>query len=300
MTYTSVVTSAVQIAYHSPHTLLGECPRWDEQQQVLYWVDIDNNNLHCFDPTTGLNKTVTFREKIGGFSLREQGGFVLGMQSGFALLDGFNTQITYVGDPEKDLVTNRFNDGRCDPVGRFVAGTVNMDKSDCNAGIYQVSVQTLTTPTRLVHGLYTANGITFSTDGTTMYYSDTPRHIIYRGDYDIHTGTLSTVHIFQDFTATKGRPDGACIDAEGYYWVAMYDSGEVLRVCPQGHIVERVQLPVKHATMVAFGGADLKTAYATTATNGMSDQEKQQYPDAGSIFSFRTSVAGNVEQRFKG
>lgn len=295
----TVVDSPVQIAYNT-QAKLGECPRWDEQNNLLYWVDIDGNSLHKFNPRTHINETVVFEEKIGCFSLSGNGGFVVGMQSGFGLLDGFHNRVQYTCDPESHIFTNRFNDGRCDAFGRFVSGTVNMEKTTPNAGIYQIAPHTVHMPKQLVYGLLTANGIAFSNDAKTLYYSDTPNHVIYTADYDIDTGTIGIPTVFQKFKVGKGRPDGAAVDSQGYYWVAMYNGAEILRISPTGTIVERVAIPSKHCTMLAFGGADLKTVFVTTASGNMTEAERKKYPYAGSIFSFRTTVAGNIEHRFMG
>ena len=106
------------------HASLGECPRWDEQAQVLYWVDINNKQLHRFDPVTGQDEFLTFEQEIGCFALRKQGGFVLAMRHGFYLLDGWNTNLQFITDPEAHLEKNRFNDGRVDALGRLWAGSV--------------------------------------------------------------------------------------------------------------------------------------------------------------------------------
>ena len=299
MSYQNVVCSDVSVAYKTK-AVLGECPRWDEKNKVLYWVDIDQNRFHQFNPVTGDNKTVTFDEKIGCFALRETGGFVVGLASGVGLLNDFNTNVTPLCDPESDKNDNRFNDGRCDPIGRFVTGTVNMVKSAQDAGVYQVSADEPNVANRLADNLYTANGIAFSLCGRTMYYSDTPNHVLYRGDYDVVNGTISNVSIFREFEIGNGRPDGASVDSESYYWSALYEGHQVVRISPEGEIVERVQIPAKHCTMITFGGDDMKTVYVTTASSNMTDAEHEQYPDAGSIFTFKTSVAGVPEKRFKG
>lgn len=297
--YSPVACSAVDIAYDG-RAVLGECPRWDEKTGLLYWVDIDQNRLHQFNPKTGQNNTVTFAEKIGCFALREGGGFILGMQSGFATLDGFDNTITYLCDPESDKADNRFNDGRCDPAGRFVAGTVNMEKSAVDASIYQLSPDNPNHPVRLKTGLLTSNGIAFSLCGNTMYFSDTPNHMLYQAPYNPNTGEIGTHEIYQEFEVGKGRPDGATVDAQGYYWSAQYNGGAVIRISPTGEIVERVEIPAKHCTMLAFGDDDLKTVYVTTASSNLSPDEQKQYPHSGALFKFRTTVAGCLEYRYKG
>ncbi len=274
---------------------LGECPRWDEKTQRLYWVDINNFQLNCFDPVSGENETLTFEEEIGCFSLRESGGFVLAMRSGFHLLDGWNTNLNPVTDPEADLEKNRFNDGRCDAKGRFIAGSYYPPKDYDGANLW--SLGTDLEATRLVEGLLTSNGAAFSPDNKTFYLSDTPKHAIYQFDYDLETGTLSNKRVFHEFPHGKGRPDGASVDSEGFYWTALYEGGRVVRLNPQGEIVQEIAVPAKCPTMVTFGGEDLKTLFITSVGN-RPDEELAEFPHSGAVFKIEVDVPGLVEHRF--
>ncbi len=274
---------------------LGECPRWDEQAQLLYWADINAGQLHRFDPATGKDDFLQFDEELGCFSLRAQGGFVLGMRSGFFFLDGWNTQRRAIADPEADMPSNRFNDGRCDAEGRFIAGTVYPPKDRDGANLY--SLGTDLQVTRLKDGLLTSNGVAFSPDSKTFYFSDTPKHAIYAYDYNLETGAMSNGRVFHQFPHGNGRPDGATVDAEGYYWTALYEGGRVVRLNPRGEIVEEIAVPAKCPTMVALGGEDLKTLYITSVGN-RPEEELKDYPHSGAIFQVRVDVPGLPERRF--
>ncbi|VUD53883.1 6-deoxy-6-sulfogluconolactonase [Thalassocella blandensis] len=274
---------------------LGECPRWDEKTQKLYWVDINAFQLHCFDPATGDNKTLTFEEEIGCFALRQDKGFVLAMRHGFFLLDGWNTDLKPITDPEEGLTSNRFNDGRCDAAGRFIAGSYYPPKDHDGANLW--TLDTDLSAKKLRGDLLTSNGAAFSPDNKTFYLSDTPKHVIYQYDYDLQAGTIANERVFHQFPHGNGRPDGASVDAEGCYWTALYEGGRVVRLSPQGEILEEVQVPAKCPTMVAFGGADLKTLYVTTVGN-RSEEELQEFPHSGAIFKFEVDVPGLVENRF--
>lgn len=276
---------------------LGECPRWDEKKQVLYWADINAGQLHCFDPATGRDEFLQFDEEVGCFGLRQEQGFVLGMRSGLFLLDGWNTQLHPVADPESDKPHNRFNDGRCDAAGRFIAGTVYPPKDHDGANLY--SLDTNHSVTRLVDGLLTSNGVAFSPDSKTFYYSDTPKHAIYSCDYDLEAGSISNSRVFHQFPHGNGRPDGAAVDVEGYYWTALYEGQRVARLNPAGDIVQEIQVPAKCPTMVALGGKDMKTLYITSVGN-RPEAELEQYPDSGAVFQVRVNVPGLPEHRFKG
>jgi sugar lactone lactonase YvrE len=276
---------------------LGECPRWDEQEQLLYWIDINSFKLHRFDPATGRDDFLLFDEEIGCFSLRQQGGFLLAMRSGFYLLDGWNTARTFIADPESTLEKNRFNDGRADAKGRMFAGSIYPPKDYGGASIYSLEAPARIQP--WVEGLLTSNGIAFSPDNKTFYYADTPSHAIQQCDYDVETGVPSNCRVFHQFPHGNGRPDGAAVDSEGCYWTALYEGGRIVRLNPAGTIVQEIEVPAKCPTMVAFGGADLKTLYITTVGN-RPDTELQQFPDSGSVFKVRVDVPGLVEHRYRG
>ncbi len=274
---------------------LGECPRWDEKNQLLYWVDINEGQLHRFDPVTGTDDFIQFDEEIGCFSLRPDKGFIVGLRSGFHLLDGWHTELHPICDPESELDKNRFNDGRCDAKGRFIAGSVYPPKDHDGANFWRLD--TNLKATKLIEGLLTSNGAGFSPDNQTFYHSDTPKHIIFASDYDLETGEVSNTRVFHQFPLGNGRPDGAAVDADGYYWTALYEGGRIARLNPQGDIVEEIQVPAKCPTMVAFGGEDLKTLFITSVGN-RSDEELKEFPNSGAVFKVRVSVPGLPENRF--
>ncbi|MDH2433815.1 SMP-30/gluconolactonase/LRE family protein [Pokkaliibacter sp. MBI-7] len=286
--------SEVQVAL-DVRARLGECPRWDEKSQCLYWIDIDSFRLHRFDPRTHTDDIRQFDQEIGCFSLRDDGGFVLAMRSGFYFIDSWDAPLRPICDPEADLPDNRFNDGRCDAAGRLLAGTMDKSKTG-GASLY--SLDPALTVRRLEDGVNTANGLAFSPDNTRMYFSDTPRHVIYVYDYDISTGAASNRRVFHQFPHGHGRPDGAAVDSEGYYWSALYEGGRVVRLNPAGEIVQEIAVPARCPTMVAFGGADLKTLYITSVGQ-RPEAELADYPLSGALFSVAVEVAGQVEPRFR-
>ena len=274
---------------------LGECPRWDEKEQLLYWIDINSFQLHRFNPKTGDNETLTFEEEVGCFSLRQDHGYVLAMRSGFFFLDGWNTELRAIADPESSLDKNRFNDGRCDAAGRFIAGSYYPPKDYDGANLW--SLGTDLSVHQLVEGLLTSNGAAFSPDNKTFYLSDTPKHVIYQYDYDLASGEIANGRVFHQFPHGNGRPDGAAVDAEGYYWTALYEGGRIARLNPQGEIVEEIEVPAKCPTMVAFGGEDLKTLFITTVGE-RPEEELAKHPHSGAIFKVEVDVPGLVENRF--
>lgn len=276
---------------------LGECPRWDNEHNVLYWIDINRFQLHRFDPESQVDDYLQFEEEIGCFALRKTGGFILAMRSGLFFLNGWNTHLEFLCDPEEGLDKNRFNDGRCDAKGRLIAGSYYPPKDHDGANLWSFTIGL--PPVKLADDLLTSNGAAFSPDHTVFYYSDTPKHVIYRCDYDLETGSIKNRQVFHQFPMGKGRPDGACVDREGCYWTALYEGGRIVRLNPHGDILEEIAIPAKCPTMVAFGGEDLKTLYVTTVGE-RPEEEKKRYPNSGGIFSVKVAVAGLPEYRFSG
>lgn len=278
--------------------VLGECPRWDEQAQRLYWVDIDQGRLYGFNPVSGHNDTLQLDEEIGCFALSRSGGFVIATRSGFWRIDAASGNLSALPSPDYDQGTVRFNDGRCDARGRFWAGTLYQPKDFKNGWLYCLEPDGRYE--KKAGPVFTANGLAFSPDYTRLYWSDTPEHAIHVYDFDLDTATLGEPRLFHQFPHGQGRPDGASIDSEGYYWSALFAGSRIVRLDPDGEIVQEIQVPAKYPTMVAFGGPDLKTLYITTARKPCSDTELAEYPQSGGLFAVEVDVAGLPEPRFAG
>ena len=281
------------------HADLGEGPRWHATEQRLYWVDIHAHELHRFDPASGRDEMRRFDAPVGCFAFRAQGGLILAMKDGLASLDDWTAEPIPFGEQilagKPDL---RFNDGRTDPAGRFWVGTVNTAKSAQDAALYRVDPDGAIA---FVEGdMLTCNGAAFSADGGAFRHADTPSHALRGYDVDPATGALSGRHIVHQFEMGKGRPDGGSFDAEGCYWSALFDGGRVVRLSPKGEILQTVLLPVSRPTMIAFGGADRRTAYVTAARAGLSAADLADQPQAGAIFSFPVDVPGVPEFPFTG
>lgn len=288
--------SQVELAY-AANAKLAECPRWHAESKKLYWIDINSFQLHRLDPATGVDEYLQFEEEIGCYAFRSNGGFLLAMRTGYYTLDDWNTQLTAICDPESDLENTRFNDGRCDAKGRLFAGSYYPPKDYDGANLWSLDGDF--NVAKVADDLLTTNGIAFSPDNRTFYYSDTPKHLIYRCDYDLETGSVSNREVFCEFERGKGRPDGASVDVEGYYWAALYEGGRVVRISPKGKIVQEIAVPASCPTMCSFGGDDLKTLYITSA-GGRPESEKETFPHNGDLFRVRVEVAGLPEHNFAG
>lgn len=275
---------------------LAECPRWDEKTNCLYFVDIDDFKLYRFNMTTDTLEHRQFSEEIGCFSLTNSGGFIAAFRSGVYTFESFTSELTPYWLADYDQSNTRFNDGRCDYAGRFLAGTMYAPKDAFAAALYQFSHNQSVI---LDQAAWTSNGLAFSPDGKTMYYSDTPNHIIYTFDYDMDTGTASNKSVFYEFPRGNGRPDGAAVDSEGNYWSALYDGQRIVKLSPSGELLAEFPVPAQYPTMVAFGGHDMKTLFVTTCRTAHSDEQLITFPQAGGIFAIETGVTGLTESRFK-
>ena len=244
---------------------LGESPVWCPQRELLLFVDISGRRLLKFNPASGALESCAIEEEIGCVAPSKGGGFVAGLRSGIWLLNEQGEKQRMLARNPEDTQVSRFNDGRVDPVGRFLAGTIDAQKLSGRAGLYRYDRRGLV---RLAAGLLTSNGLAFSPDGRTLYHSDTPRFIVNRYDYDASSGTAENRRVFVELKATasdRGRPDGAAVDAQGCYWTALYEGGRVQRYDPDGRLMSEHAVPARNPTMPAFGGSGLKTLFVTTA-----------------------------------
>lgn len=282
---------------------LGEGPRWHAGEERLYWVDIAARTMMRWHAASGQIDQRTFDAPVACFAFRAGGGMVLGMKDGCALIDGWDDEPRPFG-PQMlaGKPHHRMNDGRADPAGRFWVGSLNGAKDRADAALYRLDPDGQLT--MIENGMTTCNGAGFDQRGTRFCHSDTPSHAVRTYDVDPVRGALANRRILHQFTAGVGpglgRPDGGSFDAQGCYWVAMFDGWRVVRLSPAGDVLADIALPVQRPTMIAFGGADLCTAFVTSATTGLDEAALAAQPHAGSVFAFRVAVPGVAEPMFGG
>lgn len=279
---------------------LGEGPTWSREERRLYWVNINGHTVNRFDPATGANEVCQLPEQVGSFVLREAGGLVVALRSGFHFLDFSTAALTPIADPEADKPDNRFNDGRCGPDGRFWAGTMRdpQDPTQRTGALY--CLDTDLSWCTMVSDVGVSNGLAFSPDGGTMYHADTRQETIWAFDFRAEDGTLSNRRVFATTHDLPGRPDGGCVDAEGFYWSANVDGWQMVRFAPDGSVDRTVKLPVQKPTMPAFGGDNLEIMYITSIGSGGSTPLQPGQPQAGSLFACEPGVGGLPEPKFRG
>jgi sugar lactone lactonase YvrE len=280
-------------------SLLGESPFWHPAQQRLYHVDIPGRRLHCLDPRPGgEHRQWPLEAEPGSCAPFPDGSLMLAMRDGLWRFDPVTGHRRLLAPPPYDPATQRFNDGKCDHQGRFWVGALH-DRREPEASLYRFSgpkgLQ------RMDGGVAVSNGLAWSPDGRTLYWSDTARHTIYAFDADPATGAIGGRRVFasfpvkqagQDLSRYGGRPDGAAVDAEGCCWVAMFEGQRLLRLSPRGEVVRELTLPVRCPTMPCFGGADLKTLYVTTARHQRPAEELASQPLAGFVLAAEVDVPG--------
>lgn len=278
---------------------LGEGPSWDDRHQVLYWVDINGQKLHTYNPATNENSTVDVGQRIGAVVPRRSGGVVMALQNGFYTYDFASQEMTFIGDPEADKPGNRFNDGKCDAAGRFWAGTMSLDESEPSGALY--CLDTDLTIRKVLDNITVSNGIAWSADNTVMYYIDSNTKLVKAYDYDLSTGSMSNPRVVVDLTDSEVYPDGMASDEEGMIWVALWDGYCVKRWNPEtGELLATVDVPAARSSSCVFGGADLEDLYITSARVGISEEKLAEQPLAGGLFTVKTNVRGVPTYAFGG
>ena len=271
---------------------LGEGPLWDSEQQVLWWVQILEGLLHCYDPAARSNKTYDIGQMVGTVVLRARGGLILALHNGFAFFDPRTEALDMIADPEADQPENRFNDGKCDPAGRFWAGTMNLEPQQRTTGaLYSLDAEGQVR--KRLDQIGVSNGIVWTADSRTMYYVDSMRPTIDAFDFDLATGEISNRRSVYAVPRELGTADGMAIDEQDRLWVAFFGGGGVFCIDPTvGEIVAQIELPVSNVTACSFGGRDLDELYMTTAKLGLNEQQHSAQPQAGDLFVARPGVCG--------
>ena len=280
--------------------MVGESPVWHPQEQCLYWIDIQGKQIHRFYPASGRNETFNLPEIVTSIALRAAGGLVLTLKKDFALFDPTTSTLERLAAVECDLPNNRFNDGKCDPQGRFWAGTMDAVHWSSPAGrLFRLDANRRITTMQT--DVICSNGSGWSPDGRTMYYTESFRYTIFAYDFDPTTGSLANRRVFAEVDRKLGAfPDGLCVDAEGYVWSNQVGIGRVVRYDPAGRIEREVRLPVTRAVGCTFGGEDLGTLFITSARETMTPEQLQNAPLSGSIFAVEPGVKGRPATPFDG
>ncbi|MDO6759971.1 SMP-30/gluconolactonase/LRE family protein [Tamlana sp. 2_MG-2023] len=270
---------------------LGEGALWNYKTQELYWVDIEGKTLNVYDPKTETNKVFETKSRIGTVVPVSESDVLIALEDGVYGLNLDSGSSAVFTNMQSELVGSRLNDGKCDPSGRFWVGSMHLNQEAGKANLYCIDgsgrlEKKLTNRT-------ISNGIVWTSNKKTMYYIDTPTAQIKAFDYDDETATISNERVVVEIPVDFGYPDGMTIDEEDMLWVGMWNGNAVIRFNPKtGKAIQKIEVPAHNVTSCAFGGENLDVLYITTASVDMTDEEKQKYPLAGSLFSVVPGVKG--------
>lgn len=263
--------SSIEVAVSEPAEL-GESPLWSAAEQVLYWIDIDGCEVHRYDPATGTDEVRSTSGRPGSLALTvDPGKLLMATEHQVVWFDWHTGEAQPFIEPESPGVGIRMNDGRTDPAGRFVVGSMYEDtRADRFVGtLHTIEADGGCQALRRAVGV--ANGLAFDPEREIMYWADTPTQQVLAWDYDAATGSRRNERVFFDYEQVDGKPDGACVDADGCYWSASVRGWALTRVAPDGTIERRIELPVELPTMPCFGGADLDQLFVTSISTGPVD-----------------------------
>jgi sugar lactone lactonase YvrE len=274
---------------------LGEGPWWSVDHQCLWRVDIPGRLLHRWRPSDGDEQTHRMPGDIGFAVPMDDGRLVVGLRQGVAVFDPAAGSVKVLAHPAPDRPELRFNDGKTDRDGRLWGGTLTDDEREPTAALHRLSDEgTLLT---VVDGVVVSNGLGWSPDGRTMYYTDSGPQTIWAFDFDPETAAATGRRIFA--RDTDHYPDGLTVDAEGGVWSAKWDGSRVVRYDSDGTVSAVVEAPVARPTSCMFGGPGLETLYVTSARVGLDPDELAETP-AGSVLAVEPGVAGIAETPWRG
>jgi len=270
---------------------LGEGPSWDDHELKLLWVDIENHLVNRFDPVTGDNESWTVEPHPSFAIATQKRDIVVGTREGIVRLDPVTGDVTKLVDPEPEMKTNRFNDGKCDPSGRLFAGTISDTRTEGDASCY--CIEPNLTFRKEVPSATNSNGLCWSSDQKTFYYIDSALRRIDALDYAQSSGKLSNRRTVVTVPEEMGKPDGMTIDSHGMLWTGMFRGSAVRRWNPEnGELIGKVELPCPNVTSCCFGGKDFDQLFIATARAAMSDEQLKSHPTAGGLFVCRPGVTG--------
>ncbi|MBL8100683.1 MAG: SMP-30/gluconolactonase/LRE family protein [Anaerolineales bacterium] len=263
---------------------LGEGTAWDTKTQTLYWVDILEKRIYA-----DTELFIELDEFIGCLAPCKNGHLILGKRASFVDLEPATAQQTVLYTLTESA-NNRMNDGKCDPAGRLLAGTMAMDEKESAGNFYSFNGKDAEV---LIPNVTISNGMAWSPDHKTFYYIDTPTRQVQAFDYDLKTGKIANPRVAINIPESFGWPDGMTSDLQGNLWIAMWGGAQITKWNPNtGQLLEKIPVPALNASCCVFGGKNMNELFITSARHGMSDEEIKKYPLSGGLFKVITNVEG--------
>lgn len=280
------------------NALLGEGPSWDCSAEVLYWVDVLRPAVFRWQPGAGQTAIWPCAGTVGCVVPRQSGGLVIASEGQFQALDTDGGTFTTLAVAEVDMPQNRFNDGKVDARGRLWAGTIDRMTQLPTGSLYRLD--TALQVSRMETGVICSNGLGWSPDDRTMYFTDSMIRTIWAYDFDSVSGEIENRRTIATLPASDGVPDGLAVDAQGYIWSAIWDGWRIIRYAPDGRIDREIPMPVQRPSSCMFGGPNLSTLYVTSACADLKADELSRGPLAGALFGLDVGVAGLPQVPFGG
>lgn len=276
----------------------GEGPVWDAESNSLYWVNIFAGEFYQGNPIEGTCVNKNIGQPIGALALRASGGIIVAAHEGFGFTTmELNDPVQFFNNPQLDYPLTRFNDGKIDPLGNFIAGTMTFDGKQPIGELYQLNKQQNTYC--IEKNLRISNGMDWSPCGNYFYFTDTMQQTIFQYDFNQSNGAISNRKQYINFEKEE-YPDGFCIDANGGFWVAIWGGSKILRFSADGKRMGAIDLPVAYPTSCCFGGTDLSTLYITTSRVELSETERKNQPLAGRLLKIETNSKGQLMRKYQG
>ncbi|MBC9034102.1 SMP-30/gluconolactonase/LRE family protein [Sphingomonas sp. JC676] len=266
---------------------VAECPHWIGGTNSLLWIDGVRPSVNLLDLTTGISTETIVPAKIGSAAPGPDGTTLLALKDALWLQDS-RAELHPCAAP--DMTGTHFNDGKCDPLGRFWVGSRSDDGSPGKGSLYRLDPDGRII--EMANGFDVCNGLAWSPDATAFYFVDTVPRLLYRYDYDLTLGTIANRQVIQDFAGVPGKPDGLAVDIGGNIWCAMWDGAGIQRLSPDGERIGWLDTPCPRPTSCAFGGDDGRMLLVTSASYGLHPADIEQFGLSGSILAFRSPVAG--------
>lgn len=279
----------------SAECILGECPVWNEQESCLYFLDIKGKSLLRWHEGE-VGERYPLETETGAIALTRTNELVAAQRGGFARISFSPWKETPLPFPLSEPAGNRFNDGKCDPAGRFWAAS--MDDA-CRAPTGSIWSLSENGETRChCTGFIVGNGFGWSKDHRTMYFTDSENRRILAYSFDLECGELGSCRQFAEIAPSDGYPDGLVLDDEDHVWSANWDGARITRYRPDGTIERVITMPVSRPTSLAFGGPRRETLFVTSARIGLSSAQLAEEPLSGALFALNTGFSGPELPRF--
>jgi len=278
---------------------LGEGPVWDARTQTIYWLDILNKRIYA-----GGDILLQLDEVVGCIAPRKSGGLILASSNGdqgrltFSTIETAPASLSLLFSLGDEPSHHRFNDGKCDPRGRFLAGEMDLGEDTPVGSLYSFDGTSIKT---IMNGLTIPNGLTWSPDHKTLYYIDTPTREVKAFDYDVDTGAIANPRRAVYVPESLGWPDGMTSDMQGNLWIALWGGAQMTKWDPNtGQLLEQIPVPAKNVSSCTFGGKNMNELYITSARKGLDEATLNEYPLTGGLFRLETKVEGMPTFEFAG